>query len=79
MNRMGDALGLMIGGQQNIEPRLNGPTELNWVNRKDAKVAKRDYLLVCFDPGRKIQDQNTPSPDGRLQLEASWGRTSAND
>ena len=24
-----------------------------------------DFLLACYDPGRKIQDQNTPSPNGR--------------
>ena len=41
---------------------------VNWVNREGAKDAKRVFLLVCFDPGRKTQDQDTPSPDGRLLL-----------
>jgi len=51
--------------KENIEPRLNTlrcPSELNWVNRKDAKGAKKVFLLVCSDPGRKIQDQNRTKP-----------------
>jgi len=32
---------------------------------QDAKTAKGS-LLVCYDPERKTQDQNRPSPDGRL-------------
>lgn len=44
------------------------------LNREDAKDAKRVFLLVCYDPGRKIQDQNTPSPDGRGKGQAGfWG------
>ena len=30
-------------------------------------------MLVCFDPGRKNQDQNTPSPDG-LKNDNNGGR-----
>jgi len=33
-----------------MEPRLNSPPELNWVNREGAKIAKRAILFVCFDP-----------------------------
>ena len=32
-------------------------------------------MLVCYDPGRGIKDQNTPSPDGR---EEDWARTRSN-
>jgi len=41
--------------------------ELGKPGAKDAKV----FLLVCFDPGRKTKDQNTPSPDGRLLLQVA--------
>jgi len=34
------------------------------VNRQGAKDAKKS-LWVRSDPGRKIQDQNRPSPGGR--------------
>ena len=30
------------------------------------------FLLVCYDPGRGIQDQNIPSPDGQLSLQVVY-------
>ncbi len=31
-----------------------------------AKGPKGSICWFCSDPGRRVQDQNTPSPDGRL-------------
>ena len=54
-------------------------TRFLFLNRKGAKDAERDFLLVCYDPGRGTKDQNTPSPDGRKNEKNAGGRTSASN
>ncbi|MBU1932216.1 hypothetical protein KJ965_06015 [Patescibacteria group bacterium] len=54
-----------------MAPRLNAlrcPAELNWVNRKGAKGAKGLFVGFVLILEEGPQDQNTPSPDGRLLL-----------
>ncbi len=46
------------------------------MNRKGAKDAKRDFLLVCYDPGRGTKDQNTPSPAGGKSMQRGTERCS---
>jgi len=58
-------------GQARMAPRLNAlrcPAELNWVNRKGAKGAKGLFVGFVLILEEGPQDQNTPSPDGRLLL-----------